>query len=1193
MAEGVTYVFSHNPADAKAVATEFRPYNGVNSAAVQVVALADARSNTLVTVGSLAQAQPLHVQLRGPVGEPLFAHSVWVANTPSVAQAGAPWSVVGTTTVVGSLTAGITGTVTVTGSVGATVTGSILASQGGAPWSVIGSVGVTQVTSPWVTLPGSTGAFQGFVVASVVGQTTTTASVVGQVTVTASVIGTVTAAVTQTTSPWIVQQASTGQFVGFVVASVIGGGSQVTVTNTPTANVLQVTSPWVVQQGSTGQFVGFVVASIVGGGSSVTVTNTPTANVLQVSSPWITQAASTGQFIGFAVVSVVGGGTSVSVVNTPSVNVLQVTSPWIVQQGSTGQFVGFVVASVVGGGSQVTVTNTPTVNVLQVSSPWITQAASTGQFIGFAVVSVVGGGTSVTVTNTPTVNVLQVSSPWSVIAASGSVFTGSVTATQGGAPWTFTGSAVVQGSVQATIAGSISGNVVASVVGQPTVTASIIGFPTVIASARIEGALAHDLPWLTLQPVGQGGYALHPNSGAPVSVGSGDVVRALHDLEGRAYVYVSSGEVGARQVGAPWTVVGSQTVVGSVFATVSSITGTVVGSVLASQGGAPWSTVGSAWVTNTPTVNALQVSSPWIVQQASTGQFVGFVVASIVGGGSSIVGSVWVSNTPSAVVVNTGFIATGPIPPFSTFVDSAAPATYPLLIGGMSGGTTQTDPSPVAFGRAVHLLMSPQGHARVAVNSGFVTAVASVIGQPTFTASVIGQVTVTASISGTPSVVASARVEGLTAHDGAWLALQPVGIGGFAVHPNSGMQTPVTSGDVVRFAADLEGRQYVAGSIQATVAGSVFATVSSINGTIVGSVLASQGGSPWNVVGSTWVTNTPTVNAIQVSSPWVVIGASGSIVTGSVTATQGGSPWGVVGSVWVSNSPLVIFAGSTGAFAGFHVASVIGQPTVTASVIGFPTVVASCIGQQTVTASVIGQPTFTASVVGQVTVTASIAGAISTIQGVGGFTLNKIAWEVSSSLPFPWDGLTSQVRSATTNEVGLATDVLSSDLTGLAVMIVSSSTALNQVRAISGLGSGNKWSNGRIVTITPNWDVTPSSGNTYRLLVDARSAQQLTCRTEISSAVAGTGASRVYYSFGLFAPVTSGNLGVIAYPQNLPEPLFDGLRAVDPIPTSFGVRQASYWPAEGQSVLVTGFVGAKVYVTSAAQNFSLWAGTRI
>lgn len=65
----------------------------------------------------------------------------------------------------------------------------------------------------------------------------------------------------------------------------------------------------------------------------------------------------------------------------------------------------------------------------------------------------------------------------------------SVLATQGNPPWTVVASCVGQQTVTAsivgTIAASMTGTVVASVIGQPTVTASLIGTPTIVGSVRV------------------------------------------------------------------------------------------------------------------------------------------------------------------------------------------------------------------------------------------------------------------------------------------------------------------------------------------------------------------------------------------------------------------------------------------------------------------------------------------------------------------------------------------------------------------------------------------------------------------------------------------------------------------------------------------------------------------------------------
>src|SRR5436305_377426 len=136
-----TFVQSLDPSAAKPVATTTFPTADGSSGAVQWMLLTDARTPIGASVFSYGTSNPQAVAAVDPTGAYLTVRTAWISNTPSVNQAGAPW--------------------TLTGSVGATqlgspwgVTGSVQATQVGAPWTVTGSVGVTQQTSPWVVLPG-------------------------------------------------------------------------------------------------------------------------------------------------------------------------------------------------------------------------------------------------------------------------------------------------------------------------------------------------------------------------------------------------------------------------------------------------------------------------------------------------------------------------------------------------------------------------------------------------------------------------------------------------------------------------------------------------------------------------------------------------------------------------------------------------------------------------------------------------------------------------------------------------------------------------------------------------------------------------------------------------------------------------------------------------------------------------------
>jgi hypothetical protein len=533
-------------------------------------------------------------------------------------------------------------------------------------------------------------------------------------------------------------------------------------------------------------------------------------------------------------------------------------------------------------------------------------------------------------------------------------------------------------------------------------------------------------------------------------------------------------------------------------------------------------------------VLATQTTSPWIVQAASTGVFAGFVVASIVGGGSTVTGSIWASQ-----------------------------ANTPWLIQATSTG---------AFG-------------------GFM--VASVIGQPTVTASVIGAPTVVASIIGQPTVTAS--ISGnvpVTQVTSPWI-IQP---GSIAYTVAQGAVVASVSGQVT-VTASLSG--------QATVTASVIGQPT-VTASIAGSV---------------------PVLATQTTSPWIVQQGSTGQFVGFVVASVIGGGSVITGSVWASqaNTPWLTQATSSGVFLGFGVTSVIGQPTVTASLIGNATVIASIAGSVPVLATqttspwivrvgssfdVIGnvniwnwtsaplsywvsqanspwmtQPGSTgafqgfvvASVIGAMTVTGSV---YATTAAAGTFTLAKIAWEVRSHLPYPYDGA-GMCRSVSATTTTLASDVLSSDLSGLRLFIVSSGPAMGQSVLVTG------WDAQASQRVShAAWGVTPASGQSYVLLLDTTNKSNLQVRAEVASSTA-----KVHFTFGLWAAVQSGNLGLLtAYPQNVPRPAMDTSQIVNTLPTSFGIAVPSYWPAEVKQVNATGYIGAKVYVTSAMANFSLWGG---
>jgi hypothetical protein len=661
------------------------------------------------------------------------------------------------------------------------------------------------------------------------------------------------------------------------------------------------------------------------------------------------------------------------------------------------------------------------------------------------------------------------------------------------------------------------------------------------------------------------------------------------------------------------SVLGGGTTVASVIGQVTvtaSIAGTVPiqGTVTANQGAPPWQWVGSAHVT--------QAGSPWYSQLASGGQFVGYVVASVVGGAAQT--SVWVVNTVSvlqagspwnwvgsavvqgsvqatvqgSVLASQGgspWTWTGSALVQGQVANDAVYAGNPLGAGALALDYAQSSYTHVGCGDMVAVIADRMGRLRVAVDTGTVAltgqvfTTTSVIGFPTVIASVSGQLFTTTSVAGTVPVQGTLAV---TQTSSPWVVTGSVqatlAAGGLSV---VGSVWVTNTPSVLQAGAPWSwvGSAVVQGSVQATVAGSVHATT-------VGSVLASQGAAPWQWVGSAQVT--------QASSPWVTQAGSSGQFQGFVVASVIGNP--------------TVIASVSGQLTA--TASVVGQVAVTASVSGFPTVIASVSGQLFATTSVIGNPTVIASISGNIPVTqvtspwvtfassiaftvpqgamvgsvtvvgsvfASVVGSVVVVPPSSPFTYAKIAWEVQSTLPYPYDG-TGICRSVSATTTVLASDVMSSDVTGLRLMIVSSGVALGQSVALTG------WATQASQQVAhAAWTVTPASGQQYVLLLDAKDRTNVQVRTEIASNTA-----RVYYAFGLWAAVQSGNLGLSTlFPQNYPKPVFDTLQAVDPLPTSFGIAVASYWPAEAKQVACTGYTGVKLYVTSATARFSLWGAT--
>ncbi len=398
-----------------------------------------------------------------------------VTGSVFATQGGAPWTTIGSVAVTQASTLQpFTVIVTSTQGGGSTITGSVVATQGGAPWSITGSVA-------------------GNVQASVTGQLFTTASVAGTLPVVASLQGLPSV----TGSVWVTNQGSVfatvvGSFAGTVVASVQG---QVTVTASCVGQQF-------VSASVTGQL--FATTSLAGVPAfvgSVQAIGTIASSV-QVSSahPPLLMG-------GFAlppgtVPPAVGSYGAIAALFTPTgLQRVAVDSGNVVVAGSvsvtgTTSVTGTVVASVIG---------QPTVS-----------ASITGQL--FATASVTG---QVTVSASVTGQLFATASLAGIPAVVGSVqavgtIATSVQVSSAHPPLVFGGVALPAGTVPAavgswgatfalftptglqrvavdsgftTVTGSVTGTVVASVIGQPTVTASVAGIPTITASAWVVNSL--------------------------------------------------------------------------------------------------------------------------------------------------------------------------------------------------------------------------------------------------------------------------------------------------------------------------------------------------------------------------------------------------------------------------------------------------------------------------------------------------------------------------------------------------------------------------------------------------------------------------------------------------------------------------------------------------------------------------------
>lgn len=722
---------------------------------------------------------------------------------------------------VDSLAGGPAVRVTQAGSLTAWTVASI-AGQPTVTASVPGTVGVTQSTSPWITQAASTGAPQGTVVASVPGTVTTVTSVIGQPTVTASVPGqvTVTASV-----PGVLT------VTGSVEASQAGAWSVTADSVTGQVGVLQVTSPWGVS--------GLVTASVIG---QPTVTASVSGVVPVVGSVGITQADTT-QPLTVYVVSQGGGGSTItgsvyaSQVGAWTVDATQGTSPWITQAASTGAPQGTMVASVIG---QVMVTASvagiPTVT----GSVHITQADTT-QPLTVYVVSQGGGGSTIS----GSVFASQVGSWASFLVGGATGLLAGVSSYGGDGPLLRVD--LVRGSLSAGADGAIVDGADSLIRATVTSHAAASALHVIVDSTAGGGstitgsvwASQANTPWLMQVSSVEGpalALTLRPIAADTVGVQHVMVVDAASDVRLRVWSYA----------------VANPMAVALTDATGAHITTLpVVGSAAATQAG--------SW-----TVSADQGTSPWVTRASSTGEPQGTLVASVIG-----------QPTVTASIAGT-----------------------PAVVASVPGQVTVT---------------------------------ASVVGQPTVTASVVGVPSVVGSVWATPTgswtvgvVATSGTTTGLLTvtsdAEGPLLRVHVVGSAG-GTSPTSVYAIQQGSWTIT---ANQGGAPWTTvGSIGATQLGAPWTTIASIAGTLV----VSAAGQP-TVTAS--VIGQPTVTASVVGIPTVV----GS-VTASLYATSGSALGALTARSW-ANGPILRAAVEVGSFAGLTVTSVVGQVTVTASVVGAP-----------------------------------------------------------------------------------------------------------------------------------------------------------------------------------------------------------------------------------------------------------------
>ncbi len=737
---------------------------------------------------------------------------------------------------------------------GVTVTGSVGVGQLGAPWSVTGSVQATQVGSWVVTANAGTAPFSvsGTVVASVIGQATVTASIAGV----PAVVGSV--GVTQISSPWITQPASLsfatpqGAIVGSVGASQLGAWTTVaSVIGVPTVSgSMQATQQgsWVVtanQGGAPWSTVGSALTYLVDGNSAgikATVRSYASGNPVLVAFADPTGTHTTVVSVaGTIVASVIGQPTiTASIIGIPTI----AGSVGATQLGSWSNFlVGL--SGDPSGGLAVGVTSYASGNLLRVdlvkgtlsagadgrlqdraNTAIMVSVTSDASGIYPLATSLVASGLAVGVQSYGGGNLLRVN-----VAAGGAgdgrlqdgvdtTILATVRSYSGSKPLAV---ALTDLTGTHTTVVSVAGTVVASVIGQPTVTASLIGQPTVTAS--IVG-----VPTFTgsVQATQQGSWQVNVGAisnvasttafqgGAPWTV-TGSVLSYLVDgasagIKATVRSYASGNPIAialSDLTGAHTTVLSvAGTIVASVIGQVTmtaSVIGipTFVGSVVATQGGAPWTVTASTQSTQQGSwiVTANQGGAPWtmtgsaltyLVDGASAGikatvrsyasgnpiafalsdltgahttvlSVAGTVVASVIGQvtvTASVIGNPTILGSVGATQLGAPWTVTGSM--LSYLVDGAS-AGIKASVRSYANG----NPQLIAF----------------ADTTGAHTTVVSIAG--TIVASVIGQPTITASVIGVPTVVGSVGATQL----GSWSNFL-VGLGG---DPAGGLMVGVTS----------------------------------------------------------------------------------------------------------------------------------------------------------------------------------------------------------------------------------------------------------------------------------------------------------------------------------------------------------------------------------------------------------------